>query len=89
MIPEIPWTEETLSSWLFETDPKNTCCKENDCFDEYDRIASTAIELMSEGQSPEEAIANALALWFDGPEPDEESGGEPYEETGEEPKRVD
>lgn len=32
--------ELILSKVLFELDPARTCCKENDCFDEYDSIAS-------------------------------------------------
>lgn len=31
---------EQISQALFETDPMNTGCKENECFDEYDRVAS-------------------------------------------------
>lgn len=65
MIPVKPWTAASLSAWLYETDPKQTCCKENDCLDEYDRVATTAIERIAAGESPEEAVANALALWFD------------------------
>ena len=67
MIPHPPWTVETLSAWLFETDPQNTCCKENDCFDEYDRVAASAIELIAEGASPDRAVANALKRWFESP----------------------
>lgn len=29
---------KTLSQLLFEIDPEKTSCKENDCFDEYDRF---------------------------------------------------
>ena len=28
-----------MSKVLFELDPAGTCCKENDCFDEYDNTA--------------------------------------------------
>ena len=30
---------ETLSTRLFNLDPLGTCCKENDCYDEYYGIA--------------------------------------------------
>lgn len=33
-----------ISLFLFENDPMNTCCKENDAFDEYDFIASEIAE---------------------------------------------
>lgn len=29
-----------ISKALFDTDPMQTCCKENDCFDEYDLVAT-------------------------------------------------
>lgn len=31
------YSAEQISKALFKADPMNTCCKENDCFDEYDR----------------------------------------------------
>ena len=33
-----------LTKLLFDIDPMNTCCKENDCFDEYQSIS---IEIVS------------------------------------------
>jgi hypothetical protein len=32
--------KKDLSEILFEIDPAGTCCKQNDCFDEYDSIAA-------------------------------------------------
>ncbi|WP_303292336.1 hypothetical protein [Marinobacter sp. SS5-14b] len=34
----------SISRALFEFDPMRTCCKENDCFDEYDRAAESVEE---------------------------------------------
>jgi hypothetical protein len=30
---------QKISDVFFEVDPANTCCKENDCFDEYDTFS--------------------------------------------------
>lgn len=64
MLPNRKWTVESLSNWLFDTDPAHTCCKENDCFDEYDYIAATAVDFMDSGDKPQAALDKALALWF-------------------------
>lgn len=47
MTPNV--TTEQLSQALFQTDPANTCCKENDCFDEYDYLAEAIVERLMEG----------------------------------------
>ncbi len=36
---------EKISKALFETDAINTCCRENDYFDEYDRIAESVVAI--------------------------------------------
>lgn len=64
MTLDSPPTIESLSAWLYETDPMNTCCKENECFDEYDRVASTALDLIEKGETTSAAVTKALALWF-------------------------
>lgn len=55
---------EQISKVLFETDPMNTCCKENDCFDEYDHIAKMVEERLDEDQSLDEALIREISEWF-------------------------
>ncbi len=43
-MPSNTLTTENLSSSLFHLDPMHTCCVENDCFDEYDRVASCIVQ---------------------------------------------
>jgi len=57
-------TTEQISDALFETDPMNTCCKENDCFDEYDRIAADVAQSLEAGASLKDALADAINEWF-------------------------
>lgn len=55
---------EQISQALFETDPMNTCCKENDCFDEYDLVANAVAERIAAGQSLAEALVGEISEWF-------------------------
>ncbi|WP_417529528.1 hypothetical protein [Marinobacter lipolyticus] len=55
---------EQISQTLFETDPMNTCCKENDCFDEYDYIAKAVAESLAEGHNLKEALVKEISEWF-------------------------
>lgn len=45
-----------LSEILFNQDPMNTCCKENQAYDEYDRIAQRIQDFVSKGVSLKESI---------------------------------
>lgn len=54
-----------ISEVLFDLDPMSTCCKENDCFDEYDSIAQSAFDKLSNGQPIGEAISETLMDWFE------------------------
>ena len=58
-------TDERISNVLFEADPMRTCCKENDCFDEYDSVALSIFEKISSGQPVSEAISQAFVDWFE------------------------
>ncbi|MFO7530365.1 MAG: hypothetical protein R6W86_16470 [Marinobacter sp.] len=58
-------TPEQISEALFHTDPMHTCCKDNDCFDEYDAIADGVQARLVEGLSLEAALRSELAEWFD------------------------
>lgn len=58
-------TDEQISQVLFEIDPMGTCCKENDCFDEYDSVAQSAFDKLSNGQPIGEAISETLMDWFE------------------------
>lgn len=55
-----------ISRVLFDIDPMNTCCKENDCFDEYDRVAESVVARLVEGLSIREALLMELSEWFVG-----------------------
>jgi hypothetical protein len=60
-------TADQISRALFESDPMNTCCKENDCFDEYDRIAAGVAESLEAGATLKEALAGAInESFYDG-----------------------
>jgi hypothetical protein len=75
----MPLTTEQISKALFDSDPMNTCCKENDCFDEYDLIAADVAESLEAGAALKDALAEAINEWFyDGEElPKSESIVEP------------
>ncbi|EBA00899.1 hypothetical protein [Marinobacter sp. ELB17] len=57
-------TAHQISKALFEIDPMNTCCKENDCFDEYDLIAADVAESLEAGATLKDALAGAINEWF-------------------------
>ncbi|KXS55522.1 MAG: hypothetical protein AWU57_84 [Marinobacter sp. T13-3] len=58
------YTAEILSRALFYTDPMNTCCQENDCFDEYDAIAVDIVDRLEHGVSMKAALTGAIQDWF-------------------------
>lgn len=53
-------TTQHISSILFATDPMRTCCRENDCFDEYNYISSRVSQLLVDGYSIPNALKAAL-----------------------------
>ncbi|GGE69812.1 hypothetical protein GCM10011533_22730 [Streptosporangium jomthongense] len=55
---------QQISQALFETDPMNTCCKENDCFDEYDGVAGDIVTRIGEGESLKRALMTEMSEWF-------------------------
>lgn len=55
---------EQISRALFETDPMNTCCKENACFDEYDGVAEEIAARVAEGESLKRALMTEISEWF-------------------------
>ena len=63
-MPALP-SLATLNQALFLTDPMNTCCVQNDCHDEYQRIAAGVLELLQNGQPLESALRSELGDWFD------------------------
>ncbi|MBF7731117.1 hypothetical protein [Pseudomonas sp. N040] len=54
-----------ISKILFDADPMGTCCKENDCFDEYDAIARAIFQQLSSGRPADEAVSETLMDWFE------------------------
>lgn len=53
-----------LSQALFELDPLNTACKENDCFDEYDMLATMTMKSVEEGEQLGNALHKNISLLF-------------------------
>lgn len=60
-------TTNTISRALFEADPMHTCCAENACFEEYDRVAADAAAHLEKGYTLHQALHKALRDSF-GPE---------------------
>jgi hypothetical protein len=61
-----------ISRALFETDPLNTGCKENDCFDEYSKVAEDVAQRLLERESLKRALRAEISGWFfDGDQFDE------------------
>lgn len=58
------YTPERISEALFHTDPMNTCCKENDCFGEYDNIANGVFTQLLMGCDLKEALILEMVEWF-------------------------
>ncbi|WP_417519097.1 hypothetical protein [Marinobacter sp.] len=60
-------TAQQVSKALFDADPMNTCCRENDCFDEYDYVAEAVTERLAEGLSLDQALVEEVSkCFFDG-----------------------
>lgn len=79
------YSAEQISRALFETDPMNTGCKENDCFDEYDRVAIDIADRLAAGESIEEALSTEILDWFfDGGQCDKSLLQQVLERLGEE-----
>lgn len=55
---------ERISQALYETDPMNTSCKENDCIDEYDYVACAVEQRLVAGYSLKEALVVEISHWF-------------------------
>jgi hypothetical protein len=55
---------EQLSRLLYEQDPMGTCCRENECFDEYDLIAASVVELVDQGLTYEASLKGVLTESF-------------------------
>jgi len=59
---DVGWAE--ISRLLFELDPMGTACKENDCVDEYDRVARGMVERHEAGEGLDKALVAELSDWF-------------------------
>ncbi|WMC10094.1 hypothetical protein PU634_13490 [Oceanimonas pelagia] len=55
---------ERISRLLFDADPMHTCCRQNDCIDEYDAIAADIIHGLAQGKPLKQAIKQALTHAF-------------------------
>jgi len=55
---------EALSKVLFDLDPADTCCKENDAFDEYDAIAQSIVDAVRAGKPFPIAIREQMVASF-------------------------
>ncbi|MFG0724001.1 hypothetical protein ACF8PU_20375 [Pseudomonas sp. GLN_6] len=49
-----------ISQALFQIDPMRTCCVENACYDEYDRVAASAEVYLEKGYTLAQALNKAL-----------------------------
>ncbi|MBK1887780.1 hypothetical protein [Marinobacter sp. DY40_1A1] len=57
-------TPKQISRALFEADPMNTSCRENDCLDEYDYVAQAVADRLIEGWSLDRALVTEVSEWF-------------------------
>jgi len=57
-------TVAELSEILYQKDPMSTCCRENECVDEYDGVAAAVIGLTEEGVLLSSALVQVLAEYF-------------------------
>ncbi|MDX1706945.1 hypothetical protein [Pseudidiomarina sp.] len=55
----------TINRAFYETDPMFTCCKENDCLDEYELIAAAVLRRLQRGMVMPAAIDQVLCESFD------------------------
>lgn len=55
---------EDLSRGLYLLDPMRTCCVENECFDEYDRVADCIVQRIHQGDSLRDALHKEFTHWF-------------------------
>lgn len=58
-------SSDTLSQLLYKLDPMNTCCVENECLNEYHRVAEGINERIDTGQSIAAAVHDAFIDWFE------------------------
>lgn len=56
--------KEQLSYKLYQLDPMHTCCAENECVDEYDRVAAGIVSRLTDGESAGAAINGEFDDWF-------------------------
>lgn len=57
--------QQKISELLFELDPMMTCCKENDCFDEYDMVSKFISDDVNNGINLIDATKSAFLDFFD------------------------
>jgi hypothetical protein len=57
-------TDVRISAALYAVDPVHTCCKENDCTDEYDRVARSILKRVQRHVPLHVAITEVLAANF-------------------------
>jgi len=60
----------SLSNLLYQLDPMHTCCVENECFDEYSRVAAGIYARIKSGQGTASAIHDEFLDWFETVPPD-------------------
>ena len=53
-----------LANIMYDVDPGNTCCKENECTDEYDSIAAIIVDELDLGIPIETAISEVYVQFF-------------------------
>jgi hypothetical protein len=59
-----PLSAPALSNFLYYLDPMHTCCVENECVDEYDRLARSVMERFSAGRPLRQSLIDECRIWF-------------------------
>jgi len=58
-------SRDYISHTIYLHDPMNTCCVENECRDEYDRVALGITERLASGQDLKAATHDEFIDWFE------------------------
>lgn len=57
---------DIMNSVLFKLDPANTCCAENEAYDEYESVANSIIEdLKSNSHNLRDSIKKNMKFYFE------------------------
>ena len=63
-VKEKQHSQSFISLCLYQIDPMSTCCKENECFDEYDRVANGIKKALEDGYTLRDTVISQFSIWF-------------------------